>query len=51
MTRLFASAYLDEDVDTLVAVHLRTRGFDVETSLEAGNVGYTDAEQLSDAAA
>src|SRR5690348_6287188 len=49
MTRLFASGYLDEDVDTLVAVHLRTRGFDGETSLEAGNVGYTDAEQLSDA--
>ena len=38
--------YLDEDVYHAVAVGLRRRGFDVLTTVEAGNRGKGDDEQL-----
>ena len=50
MTRLFAELYLDEDVSTLVAELLRARGFDVQTTQEAGRKGAHDEEQLTYAA-
>lgn len=47
MTRLFISLYLDEDVDVLLAALIRARGFEVETTQEAGQVGKTDEEQFA----
>ena len=47
---LFIELYLDEDVSTLVANLLRARGFSAVTTLEAGQLGNTDEEQLSQAA-
>lgn len=38
--------YLDEDVYEDIAVALRLRGYDVETTKEAGNKGLPDIEQL-----
>lgn len=51
MTRLFASIYLDEDVSVLVAKLLHSRSLETLTALDAGNLGKSDAEQLSFAAA
>ena len=42
--------YLDEDVSVLVAKLAITRGFRVITTLEAGRLGATDADQLAYAA-
>ena len=50
MNGLFASLYLDEDVDVLIAAVLRSRGFSATTTLEAGQVGNSDEEQLAHAA-
>ena len=47
MSRLFAELYLDEDVSALVAELLRARGFDVQTTQEAGRKGTRDEEQLA----
>jgi hypothetical protein len=38
--------YLDEDVDVLLAPLLAAHGIDCLTTLAAGNLGHTDAEQL-----
>ena len=51
MSRLFIEVYLDEDVDNLVAALLRARGFTATTTVEAGNRGASDADQLAYAAA
>ncbi len=50
MDHLFIHLYLDEDVDVLVAQLLRARGFDAVTTLDAGRLGSTDADQLAYAA-
>ena len=50
MSRLFIELYLDEDVSVLVADLIRARGFAVTTTVEAGNLGKSDAEQLAHAA-
>src|SRR2546427_12525519 len=50
VSRLFIEFYLDEDVSVLVADLLRARGFVVSTTLEAGNLGCEDGEQLEYAA-
>lgn len=47
MNGLFASLYLDEDVDALIATVLRSRGFSATTTLEAGQTGDSDEEQLA----
>ncbi len=39
--------YLDEDVDVLIADLLRNQGFAVTTTLDAGNIAWTDDEQLA----
>jgi predicted nuclease of predicted toxin-antitoxin system len=46
MSEIFIHVYLDEDVDVLVASLLRSRGFEVTTAHQAGNLGKKDAEQL-----
>jgi hypothetical protein len=38
--------YLDEDVDVLVSAVLRSRGFNVSTTLDCGNLQAPDPEQL-----
>lgn len=50
MKRLFIELYLDEDVDTLLATLARARGFAAETTVEAGNLGAGDEQQLVHAA-
>src|SRR4051794_5219883 len=40
-------AYLDEDVDVLLAPLLAAHGIDCLTSVAAGNLGRTDEEQLT----
>ncbi len=49
MSRLFLELYFDEDVSVLVADLVRARGFTATTTLEAGNLGKSDAEQLAHA--
>ncbi|NJL21388.1 MAG: DUF5615 family PIN-like protein [Leptolyngbyaceae cyanobacterium SM1_3_5] len=46
MIDIFIHAYLDEDVDVLVASLLRSRGFEATTAQQAGQLGKTDVEQL-----
>lgn len=46
---LFASLYLDEDVDVLVATLLRAKGFTVLTTVEAGRRTASDPDQLAHA--
>jgi hypothetical protein len=43
---LFIHPYLDEDVSVLLAVLLRSRGFEVTTTVEAGQRGANDPQQL-----
>lgn len=43
---IFIDLYLDEDVSILVAELVRARGFGSATTLEANNIGKSDAEQL-----
>jgi predicted nuclease of predicted toxin-antitoxin system len=45
--KIFAAVYTDEDVSNLVATLLRSRGLDVLTTIEAGMMGHSDAEQLT----
>ena len=47
---LFIQLYLDEDVSVLVAQLLRPHGFEVLTTLDAHNLGSSDAAQLRYAA-
>ena len=47
MSEIFIELYNDEDVSVLIADLIRARGFSVLTTLEAGNLGKSDAEQLS----
>jgi uncharacterized protein DUF5615 len=49
VNRLFIKLYLDEDVSVLVASLLRTRGFVATTTLETGNLGCSDLNQLEHA--
>ena len=51
MDRLFATLYLDEDVDVLVADLLTARGFDALTTRDAGCLRHNDEAQLAFAAA
>lgn len=46
MSRLFINLYLDEDVSVLIAKLIRSRAYVALTTLEAGQVGRSDAEQL-----
>jgi predicted nuclease of predicted toxin-antitoxin system len=46
VSRLFIEIYLDEDVSVLIADLLRSRGFVATTTLEAGNLGCSDNQQL-----
>ena len=46
MSQLFARVYLDEDASALLAVLLRSRGFDAVTTQEMSNNGASDAGQL-----
>lgn len=46
MGKLFIEIYLDEDVNVLIANVIRSRGFTVKTTQEAGNLGKTDYEQF-----
>jgi hypothetical protein len=50
ISRLFIEIYLDEDVDILIAHLIRARGFQMQTTREAGNLSTSDAEQLAYAA-
>lgn len=50
MKSLFIDLYLDEDVDVLLSHLLRSRGFRVATTQEAGRTGSGDEEQLDFAA-
>ena len=50
MTELFIQVYLDEDEDVLVAELLRARGYVATTTLDEGQHGKSDAEQLAYAA-
>ena len=47
MNSLFIELYLDEDVDVLVADLLRARGFNVITTVDAGNRNNNDDQQLA----
>jgi predicted nuclease of predicted toxin-antitoxin system len=42
----YAALYTDEDMSTLVATLLRSRGFDVTTVPEQAALGKTDSKQL-----
>jgi hypothetical protein len=46
MSEIFIDLYHDEDVSVLIAELIKARGFSVVTTLEAGNLGKSDAEQL-----
>ncbi|HXD32832.1 MAG TPA: DUF5615 family PIN-like protein [Pyrinomonadaceae bacterium] len=47
MERLFLELYLDEDVSVLIAELLQARGFHATTTLDAGQMGRNDEEQLA----
>jgi len=46
LTSLIARLYFDEDADARLAEALRRRGYDVETTVEAGLLEASDEEQL-----
>jgi hypothetical protein len=48
VSRLFIDIYLDEDVYVLVADLFRARGFIAVTTRDAGNLGTSDSNQLSE---
>ena len=50
MNRLFISLYLDEDVSVLIGALVGSRGLSATTTLQAGQMGKTDAQQLAFAA-
>ena len=43
---MFVRVYLDENISVLVADLIRSRGFEALTARDAGNVGWTDDQQL-----
>ncbi len=47
MNLVFAQVFLDEDVDLIVANMLRSHGFDVLTTQEAGRKAKSDPDQLA----
>lgn len=47
MSRLFIELYLDEDVHVLIADLLQGRGFVATTTLDEGQLGKSDEEQLA----
>jgi predicted nuclease of predicted toxin-antitoxin system len=47
VNELFIRLYLDEDVDVLIGALLRARGFDAVTTVDRGNLGKMDEEQLA----
>jgi Domain of unknown function (DUF5615) len=49
LTALYGRLYLDQDVPVQLAGMLRAQGVDVVTTLEAGALGQSDAQQLADA--
>jgi hypothetical protein len=51
VTGIFIELYLDEDVSVLIGELLRARGFSAITTVEAGNLGRSDDEQLEYAVA
>jgi hypothetical protein len=46
MSEIFIELYHDEDVSALIAELVRARGFSVLTTLQAGNLGKSDKDQL-----
>lgn len=46
MNEIFVELYNDEDVSILIAELIRARGFSVLTTLDAENLGKSDAKQL-----
>jgi predicted nuclease of predicted toxin-antitoxin system len=48
---LYGRLYLDQDLPVQLAGMLRAQGVDVVTTLEAGALGQSDAQQLADAVA
>ena len=50
MIRRFIHSYFDEDVDAMVATLVRSRGFELTTTREAGLLGSDDEWQLAHAA-
>jgi predicted nuclease of predicted toxin-antitoxin system len=46
-SRLFINLYLDEDVSVLVATLVRARAFSAMTTVQAGQRGKSDREQLA----
>lgn len=50
MSRLFSELYIDEDVSVLLTKLLRSRGFVITSTQEAGMLGCSDEEQLAHAA-
>ena len=51
MPEVYPSLYLDEDVSVVVGAILRARGFNILTARDAKQLGQTDGQQLSIAAA
>ena len=49
-TSFFVALYTDEDVTDDLAPALRRRGYDVQSTAEAGNLSLSDEEQLRYAA-
>ena len=49
--KIFASLYLDEDMNNMVATLLRSRGIDAVTVQKSDMLGKSDQEQLAYAAA
>jgi len=43
---MFVSVYLDENISVVVADLIRSRGFEALTARDAGNIGWTDDQQL-----
>ena len=48
--KIFASLYLDEDMNNMVATLLRSRGIDAVTVQKSDMLGKSDQEQLAYAA-
>jgi hypothetical protein len=51
LAALYGRLYLDQDVPVQLAGMLRAQGVEVLTTLEAGALGQSDAQQLADAVA
>ena len=51
MNDIFIEIYTDEDISAIIAKSVKARGFSVLTTLEAENLGTSDAAQLAFATA